>query len=55
MRFNKKFREWFKKEFKSDIPDKWLSWCTFDIDTLYNAFKAHNEELDRLRKFEKKV
>ena len=55
MRFNKEFREWFKKEFKSDIPDKWLSWCTFDMDTLYNAFNAHNEELDRLRKLEKKV
>lgn len=55
MRFNKEFREWFKKEFKFDIPDKWLSWYTFDMDTLYNAFKAHDEELDRLRKFEKEV
>ena len=55
MKFSKEFQEWFKKEFKSDIPDKWFGWCTFDTNALYNAFKAHDEELDRLRKFEKKV
>ena len=55
MKYNKEFREWFKKEFESDIPDKWLSWCTFNMDAVYNAFNAHKEELDRLRKFEKKV
>ena len=55
MKFSKEFREWFNKRFEVDFADKWLSWCTFSPDNLYEAFNAHKEELDRLRKLEKEL
>lgn len=43
--FGDKKNEWDMKSDLIYIPVQWV----------YEAFKAHNKELDRLRKFEKKV
>ena len=46
MKFSKEFEQWWEKEYHDNH-------CTM-INRVYRAFNAHNEELNRLRKFEKK-
>jgi len=68
MRFNKEFTEWWvsllsKYELKREevFGDKKNEWdmrsdlIYIPVQWVYEAFKAHDEELNRLRKFEKKV
>lgn len=56
MKFSKEFRQWYEKHFELSFPKqvKMNHFC-FNFKTMYDAFNAHNKELDRLRKFEKKV
>ena len=47
MKFSKEFTEWWEKYLKDNkVP--------VDKEAVYDAFKAHDEELKRLRQFEKK-
>jgi len=68
MKFNKEFTDWWEKYLKDNkVPvDKLVGYKTtyhdyfteqwfINAEAVYDAFNAHNEELDRLRKFEKKV
>ena len=50
MKFSKEFNDWYKSE-----CDTYGSNQCIMVERIYKAFNAHNEELDRLRKFEKKV
>lgn len=68
MNLSKEFTEWWvnllsKYELKREevFGDKKNEWdmrpdlIYIPVQWVYEAFKAHDEELDRLRKFEKKV
>lgn len=56
MRFSKEFRQWYEKHFELSFPKQVkMSYYCFNFKAIYDAFNTHNEELDRLRKFEKKV
>lgn len=68
MKFSKEFIDWWEKYLKDNkVPvNKLVGYKTTHLDyfteqwfikaeVVYDAFKAHDEELDRLRKFEKKV
>lgn len=68
MKFSKEFIEWWvnllskcKLKREQVFGDKKNEWnmrsdlIYIPVEWVYEAFKAHNEELDRLRKFEKKV
>ena len=50
MKFSKEFTDWYKGECDAYNSNQCLM-----VERVYRAFNAHNEELDRLRKFEKKV
>lgn len=55
MKFSKEFRQWWQEYSKENgFPNKVEGFYTFDLQTTYDAFKAHDEELKRLRQFEKK-
>lgn len=54
MRFSNEFKKWWQEySRKNCFPNKVEGFYTFDLQTTYDAFHAHDEELDRLRKFEK--
>ncbi len=56
MRFSKQFKQWYEKHFELSFPKQVkMNYYCFNFKAMYDAFNAHNEELDRLRKFEKKV
>lgn len=61
MKFSKEFTDWWEKYLKdSKVPvDKLVGYKTtlwfINAEAVYDAFHAHDEELDRLKKFEKKV
>jgi uncharacterized protein YneR len=50
MKFSKEFNDWYKDECDTYNSNQCLM-----TERVYRAFKAHDEELNRLRKFEKKV
>ena len=50
MRFDKEFTDWYKEECDAYGSNQCLM-----VERVHRAFHAHDEELDRLRKFEKKV
>lgn len=49
MRFDKEFTDWYKGEY-----DAYGCNCLM-VERVHRAFHAHDEELNRLRKFEKNV
>ena len=49
MRFDNAFNEWYKNELEA-----YDNQHTLMIQRIHRAFHAHGEELNRLRKFEKK-
>ena len=55
MRLSKEFKKWFEKTFELNFPKETnMNYYCFNFKAMYDAFNAHKEELDRLRKFEKK-
>lgn len=50
MKFSKEFTDWYKGECDAYNSNQCLM-----VERVYRAFNAHNKELDRLRRFEKKV
>lgn len=67
MKFSKEFTDWWEKYLKDNkVPvDKLVGYKTtyhdyfteqwfINAEAVYDAFKAHDEELKRLRQFEKK-
>ena len=55
MKFNKEFREWFEKVFELNFPKEAnMNYYCFNFRAMYDAFNAHNEELEQLREFKKK-
>lgn len=55
MRFSKEFKQWFEKVFELNFPKETnMNYYCFNFKAMYDAFHAHDEELNRLRKFEKK-
>lgn len=56
MRFSKEFKQWYEKHFELSFPKQVkMNYYCFNFKAIYDAFNAHNEELDRLRRFEKEV
>lgn len=56
MRFSNEFKQWYEKHFELSFPKQVkMNYYCFNFKAMYDAFNAHNEELDRLRKFEKEV
>lgn len=56
MKFSKEFQEWFEKVFELNFPKETnMNYYCFNFKAMYDAFHAHDEELNRLRKFEKEV
>ena len=56
MRFSNEFKQWYKKHLELSFPKQVkMNYYCFNFKAMYDAFNAHNEELDRLRKFEKEV
>ena len=55
MRFSKEFRQWYEKHFELSFPKQInMNYYCFNFKAMYDAFNAHNEELEQLREFRKK-
>ena len=55
MKFSKEFKKWYENHFELSFPKEVsMNYYCFNFKAIYDVFNAHNEELKRLRTFEKK-